>query len=149
MRIVRAGPEDAFVVAALSLQFAIAVDGSREEGYLDRAAAHWLRHHEQLPAWIAEHEGQHAGYLQATCPPETTWPGERPGSRRALWVQAVYVHTDHRRSGIATALTSACEDWARGAGVAVVRLRCEPGAEQFYAATGYAASTDLREKRLR
>lgn len=149
MRIVRAAPEDAFVVAALSLQLAIAVDGAREEGYLDRAAEHWLRHHEQLPTWFAEHEGQHAGYLQGTLPPETTWPGERPGTRGRLWVQALHVHAAHRRQGIALALTTACEDWAKGAGVGVVRLRCEPGAEEFYEAAGYVPAAQVREKRLR
>lgn len=149
MRIVQARPEDAFVVAALSLQFAIAVDGAREKGYVDRAADHWLRHHEYLPTWFAEHEGQHAGYLQATLPPESTWPGERPGSRGRLWVQALYVHVDHRRQGIALALTAACEAWAREAGVGVIRLRCNPGAEAFYDAAGYSPATEIREKRLR
>ncbi|KRE36049.1 hypothetical protein ASG73_15440 [Janibacter sp. Soil728] len=38
MRIVKAGPDDAYVLAALSLQLAIAIDGAREVGYLDRAA---------------------------------------------------------------------------------------------------------------
>ena len=149
MRIVRARPEDALVVAALSLQFAIAVDGSREEGYLHRAATHWLAHHEQLPTWIAEHDGEHAGYLQATYPPETTWPGQRPGARGRLWVHAVYVPAEHRRRGLATALITACEDWARGAGVQTIRLRCTSGAEAFCAANGYATAPAVREKRLR
>lgn len=149
MRIVKARPEDAFIVAALSLQFAIAVDGAREEGYLDRAAQHWLRHHDSLPTWYAEHDGQHAGYLQATLPPETTWPGERPGTRGRLWVQALYVHADHRRQGTALALTGACEAWAKDAGVGVIRLRCNPGAEDFYDSAGYTPAVDVREKRLR
>lgn len=149
MRIVRASPGDAFIVAALSLQFAITVDDAREEGYLDRAAEHWLRHHEYLPTWYAEHEGNHAGYLQATFPPESTWPGERPGTRGRLWVHALHVQADHRRQGLALALTAACESWAKGAGVGVIRLRCNPGAEDFYDAAGYAAATQVREKRLR
>lgn len=149
MRIVKAGPPDAFIVAALSLQFAIAVDGAREDGYLDRAADHWLRHHEYLPTWYAEHDGQHAGYLQATLPPETTWPGRAPGSRGRLWVQALHVHADHRRQGLALALTAACESWARESGVGVIRLRCDPGAEDFYDAAGYAPAVEVREKRLR
>ena len=149
MRIVRAGPEDAVVVAALSLQFAIAVDGSREEGYLDRAAEHWLGHQEQLPTWIAEYDARHAGYLQAVHPPEMTWPGQPPGSRGRLWVHALYVPTGHRRRGIATALTTACEDWARGAGVQTIRLSCPSGAEEFCAATGYGTAAAVREKRLR
>lgn len=149
MRIVKARPEDAFVVAALSLQFAIAIDDAREEGYLDRAAQHWLRHHDSLPTWYAEHEGQHAGYLQAALLPETTWPGERPGTRGRVWVQALYVPAGHRRQGIALALTSACETWATEAGVGVIRLRCNPGAEGFYDSAGYAPAVDVREKRLR
>lgn len=149
VRIVRARPEEAFVVAALSLQMAIALDGAREEGYLDRAAEHWLRHHEQLPTWYAEHEGQHAGLLQATRPPESTWPGRSPGTGGSLWIHALYVSADHRRQGIALALTRACEAWARGAGVDVIRLPCADGGEDFAAAAGYAPVADLREKRVR
>lgn len=149
MRIVKAAPEDAFIVAALSLQLAIDIDGAREVGYLDRAADHWLRHHRYLPTWIAEHEGQHAGYLQGVLPPETTWPGERPGTRGRLWVQALHVSAPHRRQGIARALTSACEAWSKDVGVGVIRLRCHPGAEEFYDAAGYLPATQVREKRLR
>lgn len=149
MRIVRAGPEDAFIVAALSLQFAIAVDGSREDGYLDRAAEHWLRHREQLPTWIAELEGNHAGYLQATYPPESTWPGQPIGTRGRLWVHAVYVAPDQRRRGVGAALLAACESWAKGAGVAVIRLRDGAGAGGFFDATGYPLDPGVRTKRVR
>lgn len=149
LRIIRARPEDAFIVAALSLQFAIAVEDAREDGYLDRAAEHWLRHHEQLPTWIAQREGTHAGYLQATHPPETTWPGQPIGTRGRLWIHAMYVADEHRRSGVGTALLSSCESWAKGAGVGVIRLRCESGAEEFYDAAGYAPAREVREKRLR
>lgn len=149
LRIVRAGPEDAFIVAALSLQFAIAVDGSREDGYLDRAAEHWLRHRQQLPTWIAELAGSHAGYLQATLPPESTWPGQPIGTRGRLWIHALYVAADQRRRGVGAALLGACESWAKGAGVGVIRLRCDLGAEEFYDAVGYAPAADVRQKRLR
>ena len=149
MRIVRARAEDAFVVAALSLQFAIAVDGSREEGYLDRAADHWLRHREQLPTWYAEHDGAHAGLLQATLPPETTWPGQPAGTRGRLWVHALHVHAGHRRLGIGLALTAACESWAKEAGVGIIRLRAGPDAESFAGAAGYTAASEIREKQLR
>lgn len=144
----RARPEDAFIVAALSLQFAIAVDGSREEGYLDRAAEHWLRHREHLPTWIAESRGAHAGYLQATFPPVTTWPGVPHDSRGRLWIHALFVAPDHRRAGVGAALLADCEGWADGAGVGVIRLRCEPGVEQFYDAAGYAPDPEVRTKRL-
>nr|WP_246297351.1 GNAT family N-acetyltransferase [Janibacter cremeus] len=149
MRIVRARPEDAFIVAALSLQFAIAVDGSREDGYLDRAAEHWVRHRGQLPTWFAERDGAHAGYLQASLSPTTTWPGVADGSRGQLWIHSMFVASDHRRAGVGSALLSACEIWANEAGIGVIRLRCEAGAEQFYDAAGYASAREVREKRLR
>src|SRR5699024_8613162 len=119
-----------------------------EDGYLDRAADHWLRHHEQLPVWIAERGDAHAGYLQAVRMPETTWPGVPLGTRGRLWVQGMYVAPGHRRAGVGTALLAACESWAKGAGVAVVRLRGEPGVEDFYDANGYLPSAEVREKRL-
>lgn len=149
MRIVRARPDDALVVAALSLQASIAMDGVREDGYLARAAEHWLAHHPYLPAWFAEHDGEHAGLLQAAYPPETTKPGQPPGSRGRLWVHLLFVHADHRRQGVGAALLAACEDWAKGVGVSVIRLRAGAGAEDFYDATGYTVATEVREKRLR
>ncbi len=149
MRIVRARPQDAFVVAALSLQIAIAVGGSREEGYLDRAAEHWLRHHEQLPTWFAEHEGAHAGFLQAVLPTESTWPGQRPGTRGQLWVDSLYVREEHRREGIGLALVRACEEWAKGAGIATIRLSDAGEAQDFCDAAGYVPAAQVREKRLR
>lgn len=149
MRIVQAGPQDAVVLAALSLQLSLAVGGVGEPGYLDRAAEHWLRHQRQLPAWIAERDGAHAGYLQSVLLTETTWPGQAAGTRGRLWVQATYVAPDHRRHGVGSALLVACERWAQAEGVEVIRLRCEPGAQDFYAAAGYAPASDVREKRLR
>ncbi len=148
MRIVRARPEDAFVLAALSLQLARAVGAGGEEGYLDRAADHWLRHRDRLPSWIAEHEGAHAGYLQAVALPETTRPGQPVGTRGRLWVDALFVAPDHRRRHIGTALLGACESWAKGAGVRVVGLRCEAGAEEFCEAVGFAPAAGVHEKRL-
>lgn len=148
MRIVKAGPQEAFVVAALTLQAAIAIDGAREEGFLDRAAGHWLRHHEQLPTWFAEHDGAHAGLLQAAHPPETTWPGQASGTRGRLWIHTMYVHADHRRRGVGAALLAACEGWAQGAGVGMIRLHCNPGAEDFYDATGYGPAEGIRQKQL-
>lgn len=147
-RIVRAGPEDAFVVAALSLQFALAMGAEREDGYLDRAADHWLRHHAQLPVWIAQRDGSHAGYLQAVRMTETTWPGQPVGTRGRLWIQGMFVAPDHRRRGVGTSLLAACESWAKGAGIAVLRLRCEPGAERFYEAVGFEPAAEVRQKRL-
>lgn len=148
MRIVRARPEDAFVLGALSLQLARAAGAEREEGYLDRAADHWLAHHDRLPSWIAEHEGAHAGYLQAVTLPETTRPRQPVGTRGRLWVDALFVAPDHRRRGVATALLTACESWAKGAGVRVIGLRCTPGAEEFCEAVGFAPAAGVREKFL-
>ncbi|WP_338750072.1 GNAT family N-acetyltransferase [Janibacter alittae] len=148
LRIVRAGPGDAFIVAALSLQFAIATDGSREDGYLDRAAEHWVRHRAQLPTWFAERDGAHAGLLQASSPPPTTWPGVPDAARSELWIRSVFVSPGHRGAGVGAALLSACEVWAQGAGIGVIRLRSEAGAEQFYDRAGYAPAREVLEKRL-
>ncbi|WP_235499489.1 hypothetical protein [Janibacter sp. Soil728] len=46
-------------------------------------------------------------------------------------------------------MLAACRAWARDAGIGVIRLRCEPGAEEFYDAAGFVPATDVREKRLR
>ncbi len=43
----------------------------------------------------------------------------KPGE---AWLQAARTHPDHRRRGIATALTTACLEWAKGQGARTVRL---------------------------
>ncbi len=143
----RAGPGDALVVAALTLQLARESGAPGEDGYLDRAAAHWAEHRTRMPVWIAQREREHAGYLQAVRVPEMTWPGS-PGVGGAVWVQQLFVAPAHRGRGVGGALVAACEEWAKGARVRAVRLRCEPGADGFWAAAGYRPLAGALEKRL-
>lgn len=146
MRVVRAEPDDAFVVAALTLQLSRDVGAPTEPGFLDRAAAAWLA--APNPTWIAEREGAHAGFAQGGFLPDLVWPGIPAGSRRRFWLTAVFVAPDHRRRGVATALVQQAEAWARHEGAVVVRLRADPPAQDFWVSLGYARNDELRERRL-
>lgn len=54
-------------------------------------------------------------------------------------VTAVYVHPDHARAGLGTAILDALEARARGEGAAVVGLLAAKNAVAFYEANGYVA----------
>lgn len=123
MRVVRATADDALVVAALTLQHARAEGADPELGYLDRAAAHWLKHEGLMPTWIAEHEGSHAGLLQGSLVPLPAWPGRPAAPRCELWVHCLYVHAEHADQGIQGALLEAARAWAEPRGYAVRRPR--------------------------
>lgn len=52
-------------------------------------------------------------------------------------VRAVYVHPDHQRRGVGTALLSHLEGYARGCGVGQLQLKSSLNAVEFYRRHGY------------
>lgn len=123
MRIVQATADDALVVAALTLQLVLAEGGASEPGYLVRTADHWLRHRDDMPTWIAEDDGSHAGFLQASVLHLAQRPG--PGSPDQLRVHSLYVSPGHSGRGIETALSVAAQAWADERGLALVAHTAE------------------------
>ena len=117
-----AGPDDALVVAALTLQCALHRGGAAEPGFLDRYARAWSATQRHHPVWLAEAGDEHAGYLQAAVVEPLPVAGRARGRRRC-W-------SSTRSSSGPTTAGSASEscccaprcDWARDEGFADVRM---------------------------
>lgn len=111
-RIRTAGPDDALVVAALTLQCALDRGGNGEPGFLDRFADAWTAQRHTHPVWIAEVGDQHAGFLQAVVLSPLPWPGRSaPGGE--LVVQTLFLRPEHRGHGVGELLLRAAIEQAR------------------------------------
>lgn len=111
-RVREAGPQDALVVAALTLQCAIDRGGAGEPGFLDRYARAWVERVAWHPVWVAEAGDQHAGFLQAAVVGDLPWPGRSaPGGE--LVVETLFLRPEHRGQGIGELLLRAAIEQAR------------------------------------
>jgi aminoglycoside 3-N-acetyltransferase I len=82
--------------------------------------------------WVAEVDGVVAGELLCHV---LRLPS---GTGRELLLYAVGVRAAHRRRGVGTALVGDMLRWARAEGIEVVWVLADnPGAEAFYAASGF------------
>lgn len=72
--------------------------------------------------WVAEINGRPAGFIQLA-PPDH--------------IDLTYVHPEHQRCGVASALLAKVEDVARGNGVKVLHLEASITSRPFFAARGF------------
>ncbi|MEO7754211.1 MAG: GNAT family N-acetyltransferase [Terracoccus sp.] len=144
----RAGSEDAFVVAALHLQFAISLGMAPEPGYLDRFVDAWLADRPDRPTWIAESRGEHAGLLATHRIRALPWPGRPDVSW--LHVAGLFVAPGHHDRGVGRGLTEAMIEWARTTDVKWVRINApDERAQDFYERLGFTSPGRLMEFDLR
>lgn len=122
MRTRLAGPDDALVVAALTLQCARHRGGEGEVGFLDRFARAWSAGHPLRPVWIAEAGDEHAGYLQGRVVEPLPWPGRVPGADAELVVDTFFVRPEHRGIGAGEVLLKAAVAWARDSHLRAVSM---------------------------
>jgi GNAT superfamily N-acetyltransferase len=73
--------------------------------------------------WVAEYDGEIVGQIMVTY----EWSDWRNGI--IWWIQSVYVHPDHRRNGVFSALYRYVESLARTEGACGLRLYVEYGNE--------------------
>jgi len=64
-------------------------------------------------------------------------------SKPSAYVSNVWVEPDHRRKGIASALTRMTMAWAQGKGCEVVRLRSSDMGRPVYAAIGFVPTDEM------
>ncbi|MEO7447623.1 MAG: GNAT family N-acetyltransferase [Humibacillus sp.] len=144
----RAGPDDAFVVAALHLQFARELGMPSEPGYLDRVVDAWLADHPDRPTWVAQSRGEHAGLLETRRIRALPWPGLADDSW--LHVGGLFVAPSCRGRGVGRALTEAMIEWGRMTDITSVRLTApDVGAQAFYERMGFRSPGRLMELELR
>jgi GNAT superfamily N-acetyltransferase len=117
-----AGPDDALVVAALTLQCARHRGGPTEVGFLDRFARAWSASHPVRPVWIAEAGDEHAGFLKGLVVDALPWPGRDPGSGAELVVDTFFVRPEHRGIGAGEVLLKAAVGWARDSRLRAVSM---------------------------
>ncbi len=64
-------------------------------------------------------------------------------SKPSGYLANVYVERDHRRAGIARALTAAAIDWLRSLGCGVVRLQASASGRPLYESMGFTSSMEM------
>lgn len=144
VRIRAAGPDDALVVAALTLQCALHRGGAGEPGFLDRFARAWLAEADRRPVWIAEAGEEHAGYLQGLCERPLPWPGRGPDGGR-LWVDTFFVRAAHRGIGAGELLLRQAVDWARDERFEAVALAAGPHTRPMLERIGFTTADNHME----
>jgi GNAT superfamily N-acetyltransferase len=146
-RVRRAVPDDALVVAALTLQCARHRGTPAEPGFLDRFASAWLATGPDHPVWVAECGGEHAGYLLTSRHRPLPWPGDRGGGG-SLMVEQFFVRPQFRNLKIGELLLTAARDWARAEGLSALQMRPGRHTRSLCERVGLADTGDLMELRL-
>ena len=141
-----AGPDDALVVAALTLQCARHRGGATEVGFLDRFARAWSGSRQLRPVWIAEAGDDHAGYLQGRVVEPLPWPGREPGAGAELVVDMFFVRPEHRGIGAGEVLLTAATGWARDSGLKSVSMAAGVHTAAMVERVGFVA--DARAYRM-
>lgn len=149
VRIRRAGADDAYVVAALHVQFARDLGLPSEPGFLDRFAMAWLETRPDHPTWIAESRGQHAGVLSARRRRPLPFPSHPDTSR--LELETLFVGPEHRGQGVGRALVEGLLEWCRLTDVESVQVAANTASADFFRRLGFVERTtleyDLRDDR--
>src|SRR5437764_15445949 len=72
--------------------------------------------------WVAEEQGQPIGFIQFELPDH---------------IDLTYVHPEHQRKGVATALLAAVEEMARQSGVKLLKVEASITSQPFFAERGF------------
>jgi GNAT superfamily N-acetyltransferase len=147
VRIRRAGADDAYVVAALHVQFARDLGLPSEQGFLDRFASAWLETRLDHPTWIAESRGQHAGVLSARRLRSLPFPSHPDASR--LDLATLFVGPEHRGHGVGRALVEGLLEWCRLTDVESVQVTANASSRDFFRRLGFVEPGTTLEYDLR
>jgi GNAT superfamily N-acetyltransferase len=106
----------------------------REQQYDERDWRAWAR---DVATFLAFHRGAPVGIAAGV-------EGDRAGERKLI---AMWVHPDHRGTGVGSALLGAVRAWARDDGAAALTLwvtRTNDAAANLYLRTGFTATGDSK-----
>ncbi len=137
-----ATPEDADTIAGFNSAMALETEGKALEAELIGAGVDALLGDRRKGRyWVAESDGRVVGQIMVTY----EWSDWRNAT--IWWIQSVYVHPEHRRQGVFTALYQHVENIARGeTGVCGLRLYVEKAngrAQATYVALGMSKDNYL------
>lgn len=98
---------------------------------------------------VAESEGRAIGWAVAWAEDDDIYVVAE--ERRFVYISELFIAEAARGAGIGRALIAACEEWARGQGVRILKIGVLPGnvrAARIYAEAGYARYADRLRKNL-
>ena len=146
LRIRLAGPGDADVVTALSMEvvrfdqhFGSVTERAHTERVERRMVGQTLARAEPW-TWLAERDGQVAGLLAAEPPGEAGWIASAVSRRPVAYLGIMSVRPQHRGSGVGTALVARLHRELDESGVAVTLLhhgQLNPLSAPFWSRMGY------------
>lgn len=140
-RISRATRDDAFALAALTLQMDREMGRPVRGGFIDEYADVFLRDFDLLPAWIAKaDDGAAVGFVQ--CSLIRRLPNAERAATPNMHVANLFVIPSARSAGLGAELMGRALDYARLLGCGRVTLNSLPAARSLYERCGFAAPPD-------
>ncbi len=135
-QIVRAGPQDAFSLAALELQLNREEGKPGEQGFLARFADAWLAEADRRPAWLATSlDGRPLGAVMLYVVPGLPRPGRNP--RPVAYLTRFYVGRPARRQGVGERLLVAAITGARDHHAGSLQLVGDDGGTSLFRRHGF------------
>ncbi|GGB37242.1 hypothetical protein GCM10011492_30030 [Flexivirga endophytica] len=141
IRIERAVPEDAFVLAAMTLRWDLEGGSPRRAGFIDEFAEAWLAQGNARPAWLARRaDGDPVGFAIGIL--ATSLPSLRRPTGGWLHLSSVYVVPELRGSGLGERMLRQVIDWAADGGLYRVQLNATDRARSLYRRVGFGGPQD-------
>ncbi len=141
IRIERAVPEDAFVLAAMTLRWDLEGGSPRRDGFIDEFAESWLAQGSARPAWLMRRDdGDPVAFAIGIL--ATSLPSLRRPTGGWLHLSSVYVAPDLRGHGVGESLLRHIIDWAAQSGLYRVQLNATDRARSLYRRVGFGGPQD-------
>lgn len=141
VRIERAAPEDAFVLAAMTLRWDLEGGSPRRDGFIDEFAEAWLAQGETRPAWLARRaDGDPVGFVIGIL--ATSLPSLRRPTGGWLHLSSFYVVPALRGHGLGERMMQEVLDWARRKQLYRLQLNATDQARGFYRRAGFGGPQD-------
>jgi GNAT superfamily N-acetyltransferase len=141
IRIQRATPEDAFVLAAMTLRWDLEGGAPRRDGFIDEFAEAWLSQGSARPAWLARRaDGDPVGFAIGIL--ATSLPSLRRPTGGWVHLSSMYVAPDLRGRGLGERLLRHIIDWAAESGLYRLQLNATDQARSLYRRVGFTGPQD-------
>jgi GNAT superfamily N-acetyltransferase len=138
-----------FIVGLQRFEAEFEADRRLDATYAEDQFADLMKNHANGAIFLAADEGRPVGWVMVY--ESEGKPYVIDDERRQAVICELFVSPETRGKGAGRALLAACEDWARGRGIAVIHighLSANARASEVYEQAGYAPYVLLRRKRL-